>query len=218
MAENEKKSEKKHALLFLALIGGLFILLLGLNLLLKSGVLGRLFLREEEETQPNVFLYEPDYDEDIFQDEEYLEQRRSVLYTEGAQSSYLIREEDFQAAGDYALFFGNYFDSLIQGDNERYNRCFTEDYLKENGEKGRFTMQKLYDMTVQLLAEYPLDEKNPEEIIVAEFKVSYRILYNNGTFRNDLPSETARPQVYRLLREENTGAIGIQEIINYSFK
>lgn len=82
----------------------------------------------------------------------------------------------------------------------------------------RFTMQKLYDMEVVKLAEYVINEGSPDQTTVYEFKVSYRIRRNNGTFRDDLESGVARPQIYQLYRLDRTEEILIQSISEYNIK
>jgi len=212
---DSKKRAKKLVLAFVIL----FAVLLALNFIMDSGLIGKLLPDNDKEPERKpIFLYEPDYEENIFEDEEYLGLNRYLLYTDGAQSIYLANENDFAATGDVASFFGEYFDTIIMGDHRRLNACFTEDYRKEHGEKTRFTMQKLYDMEVVKLMEYVINEGTPDQTTVYEFNVSYRILYNNGTFRDDLESGAARPQIYLLYRPHGTDEIRIQSILEYNIK
>ncbi len=216
---NSKVDNKTRAKRLLSTVAILFVVLLILNLITDSGFLNKLFSPNEEtkEREP-IFLFNPDYEEDIFEDEAYLDLNRSILYTDGALSIYLANETDCANTGKAAIFFGEYFDAIIMGDHRRYNTCFTEAYREENGEKTRFTMQKLYDMEVIKLTEYRIHEGTPEQTTVYEFQVSYRIRRNNGTFRDDLESGAARPQIYQLYQLDRTEEIRIQSISEYHIK
>ncbi len=215
---NPKNAAKKRAKRLVLTVAILFCLLLALNGILNSGLIGRLLAPKDKTEGPPVFLYPVDDTEDIFADEEYMDLNRYLFYTEGAFSVYLANQNDFLAAGEVAVFFGDYFDAIIHGDHEKYNACFTEQYRKENGEKSRFTMQKIYDMEAMKLREYVISEGTSDQTTVYEFKVSYRICCNNGTFRDDLASDMARPQVYRLYRFDRTEEIRIQAILEYNYR
>ncbi len=211
----KKTAAKKTVIRFLLILAGLFLCLVVLNLLFDSGLLTSLFRKKPAPSERTpVFLFNPDYDENIFEDEAYLDLNRYIFYTEGALSVYLAGENDFAAMGPAAAFFGDYFDAVIRGDAARFNACFTAEYLAEKGEKDRFTMQQLYDIEVTKLSEYLINEDTADPITVMEFDVSYRIRRNNGTFRDDLESGAARPQVYQLYRSL-TGEILIQSISEY---
>ncbi len=218
-AVDSKAVSKKRAKGLILAVAILFCVLLALNFIMDSGLIGKLLLGggKEQEREP-VFLFNPDYEEDIFEDEVYLDLNRYILYTDGALSIYLANENDFAATGEVATFFGEYFDAVIMGDHRRLNACFTEEYREEHGEMTRFTMQKLYDMEVVKLAEYIINEGTADQTTVYEFKVSYRIRRNNGTFRDDLESGVARPQIYQLYRLDRTEEILIQSISEYNYK
>ena len=214
-----KVVSKKRAKGLLVTVAILFCVLLALNFALDSGLFGKLLSGgDKTPTRQPVELREPDYEENIFEDEDYLDLNRAILYTEGALSIYLINEVDFTATGAVATFFGEYFDAVIMGDHRRLNACFTEEYRDKNGGKSRFTMQKLYDMEVVKLAEYIINEGTADQTTVYEFEVSYRIRHNNGTFRDDLASDMARPQIYQLYRLDRTEEILIQSISEYNIK
>ena len=217
--EKQKDARKGRVLLFFLILVGLLAVLIGIDLLIGSGGLASLFSADRPETAKRVTdLWPVDYDEDIMTDEGYLGLNRYIRYADGGYATYLASERDLAAASPAAAFFRAYFDAVIAGDAEAYNACFTDEYRRQNGEKGRFTAQKIYDIEVEKLVEYRLNEDTPEEILVWEFDVSYRIRQNNGTFRDDIESDTARKQVYQLYQPVRTGEVLIQMISEYRIK
>ena len=205
----DKQHGKRRAKRILLTIAALFVLLLGLNLLLDSGLLNQWFGSTPEAIEHSpVVLYPVDFDENIFEDEEYLSLNRVLYYEENGQGAYLTDRSDAEKTGDLATFFYTYFDTVIHGDTETYNTFFTADYRKENGSKDAFTMQKLYDMEVIELS----SELVGDSLIVHKFKVSYRILFNNGTYRDNLASETARPVIYVVNEYLASGTLLIDSI------
>lgn len=213
----EKQQSKKRAKFLLLTVTLLFVLLLGLNLLLDSGLLQGLFTTEPSpiEREP-VFLYPADYDENIFEDEEYLKKDRTVYYQEGAQGLYLATRQDALNTGELATLFYDYFDAVIHGDHTMLNTFFTAEYFEKNGEKEPFTMQRLYRMEVELINTFYQDQGTPYEIAVYEFDVRYAIDRNNGTFRDDLASDTTRPFIYQVIEDPITGEMKINIISEYN--
>lgn len=211
-----KRKSKKRAKRLLITVLSLFVILLGLNLVLDSGLLSELFGQKPVavERKP-VFLYPADYDENILEDEEYLSKNRLIYYAEGAQGLYIASRRDASTAGDIAVLFYDYFDAVIRGDHEAHNRFFTEEYLEENGPKDRFTMQRLYNIEIELINTFLQNEGEYNESIVYEFDVRYAIDRNNGTFRDDLASDTTRPFIYQIIEDSVTGEKKINMISEY---
>ncbi len=212
------EGRKKQARTLLIVLAVLFAVLLVLNLLSDSSVLSKLLPHkggDDGEREP-VFLFNPDYELNIFEDEGYLNLNRLIRYQEGAITIYLVNENDYLAGGKPAVFFGEYFDAVIRGDHNRYNALLSKDFIEKNGTKDRFTMQQLYDIEIVKLNEFIEDEGTPQQITVTEFRVSYRIRRNNGTFRDDLESGAARPQIYQLICTDRTGEIKLQSVSEYN--
>jgi hypothetical protein len=74
------------------------------------------------------------------------------------------------------------------GDAEAYAEHFVSDYEGELPES--FTMQMIYNIRI---APYYSEETGENTYLV-----EYRILKNNGTFRNDIGSKVSRPMLYTL--------------------
>lgn len=216
IARRDKEESKKLAIKFIIILLSLFSMLVVFNILLSSGVFSDLFDKKTEVTQEPIFFYEPNYDENIFEDEDYLDLNRYIRYTEGALSTLLVNEKMFVASGDAAVFFGKYFEAIINGEYEKYSSFFTEEYIDKNGVKDRFTMQKIYDVEVEKLSAIFTDRETNN--IRYEFRVGYCILENNGTFRDDIGSNASRPQIFELIMYNETGEIKINSISNYNIK
>ncbi len=218
-ALSKKANEKRLAKLLASTVCILIVIFLALNLLLESGFVSSLFGEKVKyRDYPPLgeeYLYEPDWKENIFEDERYLGKDRNISYTENNYTLTLITDADFQSKGPVALFFREYFNAVINGDHEAYNSMLTNAYIKEYGKKEPFTMQKLYDIMVTDLGltQY-LNEGEPNQITVYQFNVEYRIMENNGTFRNNLMSDDKRPVRYVLYRYAS-GEIKVFDIEEY---
>ncbi len=214
-ADAEKKRTKKRARHLLLGVLILFVVLLVLNLAVQTDLLSRLFSSDFSHSNGEISFFPADFEENILEDEDYLGQKRYVLYTDGALSITLANEDDVTATGDAAAFFYAFFDAVIRGDHETVNAMTTEAFAADHGLWEPFTMQRLYDIHVVKLREYSSDD---HKMTIFEFDVSYSIHRNNGTFRDDIGSNAARTQVYQLLRDDNTGEVLLQSISEYHIK
>ena len=76
-------------------------------------------------------------------------------------------------------------------------------------------MQKIYEIdVVDLNCVSYLNEGKSNQITVYEFNVGYKIMENNGTFRNNLASDNKRPVRYFLYQYAD-GEIKIFDIEEY---
>ncbi len=215
----KKAKEKRIAKLTASTIIVLTALFLILNLIVESAWFASLFGEKikyrEYPPLGEEYLYDPDWNENIFEDEEYIEKDRSLHYTANNITLFLEDDDDYKSAGPIAVFFREYFDAVIRGDHAKYNTLLTDLYKKEYGEKPRFTMQKLYEIEViDLNCVNYINEGKPNQITVYEFDVEYRIMENNGTYRNNLMSDDKRPLRYILYRY-SSGEIKIFDISEY---
>ena len=70
----------------------------------------------------------------------------------------------------------------------------------------------IYDPYVQYHSS-STDEVDGKEITLLNFQVSYRIFKNNKTYRSDVDSNVAVPQIYQLIKGED-GTYRIFRILN----
>lgn len=196
----EKKStgmdkRKKRALIFVIAV---------LVIAVLSGVLLYVIDRVEanEETEPtnkysnelhSYIFYPPEYDLDVTTVEEYMELDRMLYYKYGAEEFGI--DGNAEKYGKDVAFFEKYFELVIAGKWEEYNKLFTDNYYKSNDPENEFAPQMLYDMHIEKLWE---DVDDAEER--AAFNVSYRIYRNNGTFRNDIDSGAAKVLYFEIVK------------------
>lgn len=149
-------------------------------------------------------FYAADYDEDIYDDADYMKKDRSIAYTNGPDT-YYISDGNFAPYGTPLVFFGRYFDTVINGRYQEYDEYFTDYYFENQTNKKSFTPQKMYGIKIELINTF---EENG--VRTYNYYVDFKIMKNNGTFRNDIGSDSARKVVYELI-EDNDGTV----LINY---
>ena len=196
--KKNRKSSTKRLVIVLACCAGAMLLLMALNSIDLEGYVKDWFSKDEEETY--YFLYDPDYDSNIYENEAYMSMNRTISYTEGAMTTIITEENnEFGALGQ---FFLTYFGALEDGDAQRFNSLFTDAYFAEedNEPYERFTMQKIHDIEITMTSSYAFEEGSEYEGITRyTFKFSYLIMRNDGTFRRDMPSNAAVPQILEVL-------------------
>jgi hypothetical protein len=192
-----KNNKKKKIITVFCVFAALLAVLLALCAIL-SGVLESVKNEDFSKTEniqnqapARTTFYPADFEEDIMQDPLYLSQNRYIEYSSGG-ISVLVTDGDFSTLGEGAVFFGKYFDTVINGRYGEYSSFFTDEYLQAKSgydtvayDGSKFTMQKIFDIKVELLDEKEMvgaEEKTVERVFV----VRYKILENNGTFRKDI--------------------------------
>lgn len=213
MAEpkNEKKRKLKKALLIVCIVFAALCLLL----LVSYGVLEYLRGNKNDVSALNSDqFFPPNYSEDISKDIVYQSKVRNVYYLEYGTGE-MITEENLDSMPDSAKFFYDYFDCVISGNYTEYKSFFTQDYLKRSRIPDKFTKQKIYDIEVNLYSRENI-EQDGKSIIVDTFIVKYKIMDNNGTFRNDVGSNTIVPLIFQLYKQNDN--VLINNISSMSYK
>jgi hypothetical protein len=134
----------------------------------------------------NFNFYTPDYDEDIFEDKDYLRLIENGIfeYDDGALIS-MIDKDNADGYGEPVELVVKMLYSIIEGDADEYNSYFSDKYFEKRSPKERFTMQKLYDGRITYFGNEAVEE-NGKQYTEYTFKLTYRIFKNNGTFRDDI--------------------------------
>lgn len=219
MEEKRKKFSKKQKLL-LAL--GIVLATL-LFLIVIVGILDRIYglfappdwvySYDPFENPSGTLFYEADYSENIFEDEAYLSKNRYMKFSNGAYAV-TYTEEELRSAPEDVLFFAGYFDAVIKGDAKTYNSLFTDAYYENFGKPiepyERFTMQKVYDISVTLVKQDAIKDAGGE-IIRGMYEVSYKIYQNNGTFRPDIFDDETLPLIFETVSQN--GEMKINSIV-----
>lgn len=148
------------------------------------------------------------YETDIFDDVIYMGKNRSVFYSE-YETGELINSENINEYGPCAVFFENFFDIAVNGKYNEFGSLFTEEYLKIYIVPEKFTMQKVYDIEVNRTDEGILDSGDE----YYKYEVRFKIMNNNGSFRNDMGSDEVKPLVFFLIKKDtNIFIYSINEI------
>lgn len=195
---NDQKNLKKKRMLTAIII--ISILAVISYVLLENP---QIFEKAEDKNTPtsmyseNLYsytFYEADYDRDVTQDEEYMQLDRLVHYKTGYLSVGIERDE-IASYNDVVQFFCDYFDTIMAGDAETYNTYFTDRYYEYYEPYISFAPQMIYDIEVEQLSE----TQNDDGTTNWNFNVIYKIHKNDGTFRNDLESDSYKVLYYELI-------------------
>ena len=152
-----------------------------------------------------VFLAEPDYDEDITLDKEYMKENRCLHYTYVNETFEIIERSD--AVDNVCRMFYDYFEAAKAGDSNAYYALFTENYVNSAG-KSNFTPQKLYNIYVRCFRSERLTDGDANGKLkgynVYYCDVSYNIKDNNGTLRNDFyGDDSTLPLVFEVIEKDD---------------
>ena len=93
---------------------------------------------------------------------------------------------------------------IIEGDVDSYNSRFSAEYYSTNVPMEKFTKQKIYDVNIT----YAQAENTTGKGTM--YCIEYKILKNNGTFRNDI-LEGSKKQYIILVKD--AGEIKINSLV-----
>ena len=189
MSQNQK-NVKKVLIITLASLAAILLVMYLLTLLLPL-LLNSFNEEGEEEGTADFNFYTPDFDANIFEDPNYMALISDgvLKYDNGSNSIVTITEENASSNGEVVKLLTDLVYAAINGDNDLYNSFFSEEYMKKHEPKGEFTMQKIYG---GMITEYSSEsvQGNNGNYTKYIFKLSYRILENNGTFRADIGEDS----------------------------
>lgn len=168
---------------------------------------------QDENYSSSYIFFDSDYEMNIYDDAEYMDLNRYITFSDGVISTALDEGEYAEQDEDVRFMIG-YIQSIIAGDAETYNACFSEQYYTQNKPLDRFTMQKLYEIKLTR-AETQTVENGEGEYTTHGYIVEYMIRHNNGTFRRDLGSDSIRAQY--LVISDREGTWKIDNTITYSY-
>ena len=202
--DNNKQAKKTLIIIILIIVA--VIAVLGAVALLID------LYEKEEEYVIDYDFYPIDFEEDIFEDEEYLSliDGGFITYTDSMTNvSVGITKDNAYQYGEEVKFLVDMIYDIINGDHQAYNARFSNNYYNKNSPKEAFTMQKIYDVKITyVMAE--ITSKDGENNAQAVYHVDYRIYHNNGSFRRDI-GDGSRTQRITLTKSEN-GTILIDKL------
>ena len=216
MSENISKQHfKKRIIITVAILAAVLLIMYVLTLVLPL-ISAKFNEKQEEEGTADFNFYKPDFNEDIFTDEEYVSliENGILEYDNASNSINPVNSENADEYGDAVKLLVDFVYSIINGDNKRYNSFFSNEYFKTHKEKSTFTMQKVYDGTITYYSVESVSNggSNYTKYI---YKLSYSILKNNGTFRNDIGEDQKTQYIVITDRE---GTLKIDAISTSKYK
>lgn len=205
--KKEKKplQPKQKILLAIGAAIGVLLLLWGVVELLTG-------LSEHEKNQPPDYHYEFDtvYDGDIHTYRPYLNLDRQIYYCAdpaGYGLTQAVGEDNRADFSDEVLFLCEWLNTIVDGDADAYNGYFNQTYFESVERQAQFAQQMLYNIHLT----YYSETKEGEERLVT-YTVAYMIRCNNGTYRQDVGSDAARPQRVTL-RVAADGTMAIEKLV-----
>ena len=203
----------------------LLVALIGLNVLSNADFTKNNNNGYVEPSTPNtstdnnkkpIYYYVPDWDTDIMTIPEYLAKNRDIKYgiLSGNTVIYDVtlnsKQSCISTGGSALALMYDYFEALRQGDHEAVNAMYREDYF--DGEEKKpyedFPQQKIYDTFVRKYDHKDEAFENVENAEPTYYLVTYKIMENDGMFRDNVESDAEMVQLFGIL----TYADGTSEI------
>ena len=195
----------------LLIIIGIIVCVIAI-LAITVGLLERREEKEREDAEELVIdynFYPADFDLNIYEDEEYqaLMRGRFLHYCDSYTNVTVSISKDTAAQhGDEVAFLTNHIYTIIEGDHEAYNACFSEQYYASGkSQKEDFTMQQLHHIVLTKTSQEEVSE-NGQNYTKFSYVVEYQIHKNNGTFRKDIGDGT-RAQYLEITNREGSWKI-----------
>ena len=147
------------------------------------------------------------WDEDIYADKDYSDiVAGEFIRYDGQNNEGIvgINEENVNKKGEEVVFLVDMIYDIINGDYESYNARFSEKYYSSNAPVEKFTKQKVYDVTIT----YAQAENKTGNGTM--YCLEYKILKNNGTFRNDILNGSKKQYI---ILTKDSGDIKIDSLL-----
>lgn len=205
---NTSYKNNKRKLINTIIVIGIVLVVLSLIAFLGPIVYDK-FVGSNEESE-YIFFYPADYSVDPYADPKYMLQIRDVYFVEG-NTGVLVTDETRDTIRNTASFFERYFKLAIEGKFEEFQELFDKSLYNGLKIPEKFTSQKIYDIDVEFYQE--VSDSANEKVKYEYYIVRYKIMYNNGTFRDDVGSDETRPLMYTIKKQGDTSQIiGIEKI------
>ncbi len=185
---NEKRSKKSKKKLLISIVCIIaFIAVLAIIIEIIEYVNSQ---KAFEPIEIDYDFYPADYNENIFEDEKYLELIKNEYIRVCNSSTGVTSGVDLNKTDKYSpevKFMLAYIQDIVNGDHKSYNSRFSEEYYKKQKPLDRFTMQKVYDVLItEKEVETVTDKKTGSNYTKYLIILEYKIYENNGTFRRDI--------------------------------
>ncbi len=200
-----KASPKKKKIIACIMAAACLVSLVGL-LMLSNGDISFDIGAGETEPRPGVSndatgkidLCFPDWESDIFENPAYLDKNRYITYVEGGMAVTIV-DEDYTGYGEVTAMFADYIYALTHGYAEMLNSFYADEFFANRDRWEAITMQKIYDVRVERILEGDITHETYGRVTRHIYKLTYKIMQNDGTFRADVKSDAEKPLFYEIL-------------------
>lgn len=202
--KREKESLKKQKRIILIVIASLIAFAI-VYFLIGLIDFDALFAHNKQNDNKNddvkIFFYDESYSKYPTEDEWYMNEAfKNITYVYGTGTIFsdeIQTAEDAKDKSEALLLLYNLIESIKDGNDELYNKCFSPYYFESHAHQGEFTKQKIYDI---IITELPAENKSIDGKTFVEYiyTIEYRIRHNNGTLRNDVGSDRSKKQYVKI--------------------
>lgn len=201
------KKQKKIIIIVFACLIGFVILYFALSAIDWQSI----FTKESENTDDYIYFYDEKYSKNLDEDEIYMGYDRTVnLLIEASGMSETITEDDRTSYNEAVNLLYSMIEYMIIGNDEAYNGCFSSIYFSKAEPQGKFTKQKLYNITIIEVSQSEKTDENGKTYTEYYYKLDYMIRHNNGSLRKDVGSDGIKTQ--HIILSDRTGLVLIDTI------
>ncbi len=144
-----------------------------------------------------IYFFPADYNENPADDPAYMAKDRDVWFSDdrgvGVPLPATIASENTIKGLMY-----RYFQSLKEGNAAAHAALLSKNYNEKYVVQDKFTCQKVHDIRISFN-----QGETRDGVAYWHYRVSYEIYENNGTYRGDIGSETARVMNFEIVYEDN---------------
>ena len=175
--------------------------------------------REDESPERTPFppllpsqLYDTkEEDFDIMEYDKYLNRDRLImLYDAQTGVGTSLNEKNCNTQGEGAALLYKMIQAIIAGDSDTYNSLVDE----STGHYEGFTQQQFYDIKITKESQTSVEGERGSYTEYV-FTLEYKIQENNGSFKDNLLSDTSRP--HKIVINDSTGALLVMDIIEPNY-
>ena len=105
-----------------------------------------------------------------------------------------LDDEDFSSKPLY-VFFDSYFKALQSGDGNALRALYSDECAKVFRIPYKIPMQRVYDIMLHYVSSETVTDPTGISYEKHVYRFEYKIMKNDGVFRDDLESDAIRPQI-----------------------
>ena len=186
--QSELRKRRRLLLIFIISVVAVSVVAVAVIAASYSRVSG---VTEKKKGSYQYVFYTPDYDENIYENPEYLRHNRFISYYDAQTGIKQVIGDNIDEYEEEVRLLCDLVQAAIDGDAEKYNSFFTDSYFERHNKRERFTMQMIYGTVISKTV------SNGE----TQYSLEYCIYRNNGTFRSDIDSDSSKKQYFVFERQ-----------------